>query len=99
MRRTGTADLPAELLALWASQLVMSILQTGSRREGEQVTPKERVLKKYPKARAYQWSGPFGWVIYAQDGYGLPQTLNVADETAVKAWAEAARRLKKRRGQ
>ena len=60
------------------------------------MTPKERVLKKWPRASAYQWSGPCGWVIFAHDVYGT--TLNVADETAVKAWAEAARRLKKGRG-
>lgn len=59
------------------------------------MTPKQRVLKKYPKAYAYAWAGP-GWVIYVpRERMGGSQCLNLSASTPQKAWQEAAERVKK----
>ena len=56
------------------------------------MTPKQRVLKKYPHAYAYRWAGTSPWVIYS-GGY-VNMSLNECDKTAAQAWADSARRLK-----
>lgn len=53
------------------------------------VTPKQRVLKKYPKAFCYSWAGPT-YVIYTP-WCGGNLTLNVCSRSAQQAWAEAWR--------
>jgi len=51
------------------------------------LTPKQRVLRKYPKAYAHSFAGP-AWVIYT--GEYVNQSLNAGDRTPQQAWAEAA---------
>lgn len=54
------------------------------------LTPKQRVLKKFPDARAYKWGGPRPWTIFAAaDGAYQGIALNVTDVTAAQAWASA----------
>lgn len=54
------------------------------------MTPKQRVLKRFPDARAYRWSGPEPWTIYAAEhGAYAGLALNVRDKTAALAWASA----------
>lgn len=54
------------------------------------MTPKQRVLKKFPDAKAYAWAGPEPWTIYAAtDGAYQGIALNVRDKTAAQAWASA----------
>ena len=56
-------------------------------------TPKERVLARYPLAESYEWRGP-AWTIYANDGMGT----SLGDgKTPALAWADAARRLTRRK--
>jgi hypothetical protein len=66
---------------------------------GKPETAKQRVLRRFPEAYAYQWAGPRGWVIYASREppvyHGM--SLNVADKTAAQAWAAAATKHAKRR--
>jgi hypothetical protein len=52
------------------------------------MTPKQRVLKRWPNARATPYAGP-AWVIY--NGEYFNQSLNVSDRTPQQAWAEAAK--------
>ena len=52
------------------------------------MTPKQRVLKRWPKARATSYAGP-SWVIY--NGEYVNQALNVSDRSVKVAWAEAAK--------
>lgn len=54
------------------------------------LTPKQRVLKRWPKAYAYKWAGTSPWCIYS--GEQANQTLNSSDATARQAWANAAKR-------
>ena len=51
------------------------------------MTPKQRVVKKYPDAHAYRYGGPFPWVIYS--GERVNRSLNVQDKTAALAWKAA----------
>jgi hypothetical protein len=51
------------------------------------MTPKQRVLKRHPKAHAYAYAGP-GWVIYSGE-QPINRALNVSDNTAQQAWASA----------
>lgn len=59
------------------------------------LTPKQRVLKKYPEAHAYHWRD--GWVIYASRNGPLQGICICASAlylgTAAAAWADAAKRL------
>ena len=65
------------------------------------MTPKQKVLRVYPKAESYEWGGTGArWCIYSGTSrvrrgvhsYSvLNITLNVADNTAQQAWAAAAK--------
>lgn len=65
-------------------------------------TPKQRVLKRYPQAYAYAYSGHQPWVIYSgpvKVFRGKPvrihsESLNVCDRTPQQAWAAAAGRIR-----
>ena len=57
------------------------------------LTPKQRVLKRYPKAFAYEWAGPT-WCIYSP-WHGGNEALSLSSPTAAQAWAEAWGRLKR----
>lgn len=66
-----------------------------SRTNRKKLTPKQRVLKKYPKATAYQrdyWGGAYWWQIW--DNETKRDFLGMARASAASAWADAARRLK-----
>ena len=52
------------------------------------LTPKQRVLKRWPKAQAFLIAGP-EWVIY--NGVGLNLPLNLGSSTLQLAWAVAAK--------
>lgn len=54
------------------------------------LTPKQRVLKRWPKAYAYRFGGTLPWVIFVGD-FRAQNTLNVQDKTAAKAWESAAK--------
>jgi hypothetical protein len=59
------------------------------------MTPKQRVLKRWPNARTHEFAGP-AYVVYT--GEYVNQSLNVSDRTARQAWAEAAKHRTVRRG-
>lgn len=59
----------------------------------KKLTPKQRVLKKFPKAHAYRYAGVVPWVIYSGDP--VIGSLNAADRTAAQGWAEAAKLVRK----
>ncbi len=54
------------------------------------MTPKQKVLKKWPKAYCVDgwFSGPSRWHVW------MNNKLSGRGSTAAKAWAEAARRVK-----
>lgn len=52
------------------------------------MTPKAKVLKRWPNAHAYSWAGP-AWVIY--NGEFVNESLNMSDKTPALAWAAAAK--------
>lgn len=54
------------------------------------MTPKQRVLKRYPKA--FTMKRPFGTVVYMEHAYGDELGCAV---TARGAWEEAANRLRR----
>ena len=65
-------------------------------------TPKQRVLKRFPEARCYEWRGP-AYCVYPgkikivrgkRNSWLINNTLNVSDKSRRAAWADAARRLK-----
>ena len=54
------------------------------------MTPKQRVLKKYPRAYSYEWRD--SWCIYRPYSGG---NLDLGDgKTAALAWADAAKKLR-----
>lgn len=57
-------------------------------RRRSRLTPKHRVLKRWPDAYAYHWAGPQGWVIYCGEAANLNLVLG-AGSTAALAWADA----------
>jgi hypothetical protein len=65
-----------------------------ARRSERPLTPKQRVLKRWPNAEAVSYAGP-AWVIY--NGEYVNQALNVSDGSAKKAWKEAAKHRTVRR--
>ena len=56
--------------------------------------PKQRVLKRWPEAHAFDWAGP-SWIIY--DGEFVNLGMNAGSPTARQAWAEAAKHATVRR--
>jgi hypothetical protein len=50
------------------------------------LTPKQKVLRRYPEALSWAWAGP-GWVIYTKRTEGF--SLNVSNSTAALAWRAA----------
>ena len=52
------------------------------------MTPKQRVLKRWPEAVCVSYAGPT-YVIY--NGAHVNQSLNVFDRSAKQAWAAAAK--------
>jgi hypothetical protein len=60
-----------------------------ARRSEKPLTPKQRVLKKHPKA--FSMKRPFGMVIYKEHAYG--EELGCAI-TAAGAWKAAAQKLR-----
>ena len=64
------------------SPCVESVASRSRAERGRPMTPKQRVLKKWPKA----WEGPISGGIYADIGHWIGKT-----------WADAARRLKERK--
>lgn len=70
--------------------------------EKREVTPKQRVLLRFPEAHAYHWTG--SWCIYPGDteikrGRRKPWVLNnsigIGGKTASQAWAAAAKGLRR----
>lgn len=53
-------------------------------------TTKQKVLQVYPDAISHAWAGP-EWCIYTQPQNGY--SLNLTNQTASKAWAEAWARI------
>lgn len=52
------------------------------------MTPKQRVLKRFPAAFAYEWAGP-SWCVYRPHFSG---NLDLGiGKTATQAWADAAK--------
>lgn len=54
------------------------------------MTPKAKVLKKFPRAYSFRWKD--GWSIYTPF-HGGNQGIG-SGATAAKAWADAGKRLK-----
>ena len=57
------------------------------------MTPKQRVLKMYPKARSWQPHGERHWYIAGDNWTGGDLSIGVYF-TARQAWASAARNLR-----
>lgn len=57
------------------------------------MTPKQRVLKKYPKAYLWRWATVKFYGVEIDEP--RPETLGQGD-TPAKAWAEAARSIRVR---
>ena len=59
----------------------------------KKLTPKQKVLRKWPTA--YSYTGPGGVVvIFPYDSHGYSNAISSSDKGARAAWAEAARRIK-----
>jgi hypothetical protein len=54
----------------------------------KKLTPKARVLKRWPNASICSFAGP-AWCVYAGDF--INRSLNVSDRTPQQAWAQAAK--------
>ena len=57
------------------------------------LTPKQRVLKKWPKARSYCAEQSCDFVITKEWPHYAPRYRIGIGEDAVQAWADAARRI------
>lgn len=58
-------------------------------------TPKQRVLKKHPKAYARFWKHSRAWNVSVKIEKPMPQHVIIGrGETEDEAWADAARRLR-----
>lgn len=66
------------------------------------LTPKQRVLKRFPRAHCYEWAGPT-YCIYPGDvkivrgkerPWILNNTLGLSERTPKQAWAGAAKELR-----
>lgn len=68
------------------------------------LTPKQRVLRKYPTAYSYRYAGPSPFCIYSGEvvvlrgrrGRTYNRSLNVSDATVQAAWSDAARRISRK---
>lgn len=58
------------------------------------MTPKQRVLKKFPEAIAWKWAGSTPWCVYTRASAG--RCLAWASPTAQDAWAVAATKIRRR---
>lgn len=54
------------------------------------MTPKQKVLKHYPDAISYAWTGP-EWCVYTKPAEGF--SLNGVAKSAAGAWAQAWKRI------
>ena len=52
------------------------------------MTPKQRVLKRWPEARIHSFAGP-AWVVFAGDF--INRSLNLGEPTPRQGWAQAAK--------
>ena len=59
------------------------------------MTPKQRVLKKWPLA-VCEFVGPEYYFVSAYRG--APDSISFGHHTPAAAWADAARRLERKRG-
>lgn len=58
-----------------------------TKRRTKKLTPKQRVLKKYPHAHAMNFRGTVGWVVYEKNAN---PAISDCRKTEAAAWADAA---------
>lgn len=59
----------------------------------KKMTAKQRVLKRYPRAVA--WASPGGWWTISTPDWAGRDLHKFSSRSAAKAWADAARNLKR----